>query len=364
MSTLESINLGIVGIRRGAFAFAPVEGMRLHAVCDTHAEKLDAVTATHPRVERWTDFDEMLQSSSLDAVLIATPMPLHASQSIAALWRGLHVLSEVPAAVSIDECRQLVQACHQSRGLYMMAENVNYFRSVRVITEMVRRGVFGETYFAEGEYLHPLHELFTATPWRRQWQVGINGITYGTHSLGPLLAWMPGDRVTSVTCAGSGHRHVDASGKPFEMEASCVMLAKTARGSLIKIRQDFISSRPGAHKFALQGTDGAFETDNIEASSRIWLRSRSHGLQWMPLADLEDEYLPDAWKRHSIRAADTGHGGSDYMQLVDFAEAIQHGRPSPIGIHEAMDMTVPGLCSQISIAQGMRWVDVPDSRNW
>ena len=44
--------------------------------------------------------------------------------------------------------------------------------------------------------------------------------------------------------------------------------------------------------------------------------------------------------------------------------AILEDREAPIGIDRAMDMTLPGLVSQQSIAQGATWVAVPDSRNW
>ena len=40
------------------------------------------------------------------------------------------------------------------------------------------------------------------------------------------------------------------------------------------------------------------------------------------------------------------------------------GSEPPIGVHEAMDMTLPGLMSQQSIREGGRWLDVPDSREW
>jgi len=50
--------------------------------------------------------------------------------------------------------------------------------------------------------------------------------------------------------------------------------------------------------------------------------------------------------------------------LLDFLNAITGRAPCPIGIHEAMDMTLPGLVSQQSIAEGGRWLPVPDSREW
>lgn len=128
----------------------------------------------------------------------------------------------------------------------MMAENCTYMKPNVLVRELVKRGLFGEVYYAEGEYIHDLKELNEKTKWRRRWQIGINGITYGTHSLGPILQWMDGDRVTRVSCVGSGHHYTDHRGDRYENEDTCVMLAKTERNALIKIRVDMLSSRPQA----------------------------------------------------------------------------------------------------------------------
>ena len=79
--------------------------------------------------------------------------------------------------------------------------------------------------------------------------------------------------------------------------------------------------------------------------------------------DLEDEYLPQRWKSLPEAALRAGHGGSDYTEVWDFC-AIVEGRSCSIGIHEAMDMTLPGLISQASVAAGGAWLEVPDSRTW
>ena len=50
--------------------------------------------------------------------------------------------------------------------------------------------------------------------------------------------------------------------------------------------------------------------------------------------------------------------------MLDFLNAIRSGAPPRLGIHEAMDMTIPGLISQRSIAADGRWLPVPDSRQW
>jgi predicted dehydrogenase len=370
MTRTAMINLGIVGAagRGGHFrASCQASGaLAIHAVCDRNEAVLEEARTRVGAREAWADYDEMLKRSEVQAVILGTPMPLHVPQAIAALERGIHVLSEVPAGVSIEECRRLVDAAKRSRAVYMMAENYTYMRSNGIVRELVKAGLFGETYFAEGEYLHELKELNETTPWRRTWQTGVDGITYGTHSLGPILQWMPGDRVVEVMCAGSGRHHRDPRGAQYENQASCVMLGRMAKGGLVKIRVDMLSDRPHAMtNYQLQGTDGCYESSRAWGDpDRIWLRSRSTSQGWTGLEDLAAEFLPERWRLHGDAAAKAGHGGGDFFEILDFADAIQGLRPAPIGIHEAMDMTLPGLVSQASIARNGAWLPVPDSRIW
>ncbi len=105
--------------------------------------------------------------------------------------------------------RWLVDACARSKAVYMMAENYLYNRTNALVKNMVDAGLFGEIYYAEGEYLHELsalHHMPDGSPtWRAYWQVGVNGCTYPTHSLGPCLEWV-GERVAE----GELRRHGSA----------------------------------------------------------------------------------------------------------------------------------------------------------
>jgi len=371
MGSLGDLNIAIVGAcGRGASfraACAAMGNVRIHAVCDTNAKDLPAAAERLGAAEQYTDYGEMLEKSELDAVILGTPMHFHIPQALDALKRGLHVLSEVPAGVGIEECQALVRACKESRALYMMAENYTYIRPNAIVRELVRQGLFGTPYYAEGEYLHELKRLNEVTVWRRKWQTGVNGITYGTHSLGPILQWMPGERVVSVCCAGSGHHYRDPRGDAYENEDACVMLGKLKSGGLVKIRVDMLSDRPHAMtNYELQGTDGCYESARAHGEmNRIWLRARCPDTKtWLDLNELADEFLPDYWKTATETAKKAGHGGGDYFEILDFVDAIAGTRPCPIGIHEAMDMTLPGLVSQLSIEQGGAWLEVPDSRDW
>lgn len=371
MSPLSQLNVGIVGAcgRGASFKLAcdSVGTVRIHAACDTNAGGLREAAARLGASEHYTDFNEMLEKSELDAVIIGTPMPLHVPQSIAALESNLHVLCEVPAGVSIDECRQLVTTCRASDGVYMMAENYTYTRSVVIVRAMVEAGLFGAAYYAEGEYIHELKQLNEITTWRRRWQTGIDGVTYGTHPLGPILQWMKGDRIESVCCAGSGHHYRDPRGDEYENQDSCVMLCRMRSGGLVKIRVDMLSDRPHMMTaLQLQGTNGCFESSRAAGEpDRVWLRDRApQADRWQKVEEFSDEFLPDYWKQGEEKAARAGHGGGDYFEVLDFIDAIEGRRPCPIGIDEAMDMTLPGLVSQSSITSEGAWLPVPDSREW
>ena len=367
----QELRIGIAGAcTRGRCFFAAnsFHNVVIPALCDTNEAEL-AKTSAELGARAFTDYERMLDEIKLDAVIIATPMHLHAEQTIAALERGVSVLCEVTAAVSLEECRAVVAAAKKSRGIYMMAENYTYLLKNMLIREMVRRGEFGAVYYAEGEYIHELKELIEITKWRRRWHVGVNGITYPTHSLGPILQWFgERDRVVSVSCAGSGHHYRDPRGKEYEMEDSCVMLGKMRSGGLVKLRLDILSPRPHSMtNYQLQGTDGAFESARGGPGERdkIWLRSRCKRQDdWRFLDEFKDEFTPAIWRENEAAALQAEHGGGDYLELLDFINAVRNHTPPPIGIHEAMDMTIPGIVSQQSIAEQSRWIDVPDSRDW
>ena len=371
MGTMEKLNIGVVGAAgrgasfRSAFDAHPVT--RLHAVCDVRAEMLDEAAEKLGAAEKYDDYETMLTQSEVDAVVIGTPMAFHAPQAIAALERDIHVLSEVTAGVSVAECAALVKAANASKAIYMMAENYTYMKPNVLVKALAAKGLFGDVYYAEGEYIHELKALNEVTTWRRKWQTGVDGITYGTHSLGPILQWMTGDRVVRVCCEGSGHHYKDPRGDEYENQDSCVMLCKTEQGGLIKIRVDMLSDRPHSMtNYSLQGTKGCYESARSKGErGKIWLADMCEDPnEWMDLSDLEEAHMPEIWRDPTDEAKKAGHGGGDYFEVLDFVNSVVEGKPCPIGIHEAMDMTLPGLMSQASVADDRAWKDVPDSRAW
>lgn len=358
----DKIKVGIVGAHRGSSYFQPfatITETEVASVCDINEETLKNVAERYNVAQKFTNYTEMLDA--VDLVVLATPENLHVPQSIEALEAGKHVISEVTAAVNLEECYDLVRAVRKSSAKYTMAENTCYSQSNVLIRSLVENGLFGDVYFGEGEYLHnikSLHHDASGNPtWRYYWQVGINRCNYATHSLGPVLQWF-GERVVSVCCLGTGV----ITDPEHAMEDTVMMLCKTKGDGLIKIRIDMLSNRPANSYFSLQGTKGCYESSRgFGAQGKIWLSEFEAGEQWKPLSEMESDFLPDRWKNPPEEAQNEGNLG-EYFKVRDFVDSILNDTQPPIDVYTAMDYTVPGLVSEQSIANGGEPVVVPDFR--
>ncbi|MDQ3700713.1 MAG: Gfo/Idh/MocA family oxidoreductase [Chloroflexota bacterium] len=383
---MTMLTVGLVAKRSGAFVtgILALPETRIVGVCDPDAGARAGLAerAGVGEAEQYADFDALLSRARPELVILGTPMQLHVPQAVQALEQGCHVLSEVTAAVDLDQCRTLVRAVRRAQrasgAQYMMAENYCYRKDVVLVRALARAGMFGDRYFGEGEYLHDvkyLHRFPDGSPtWRAEWQVGKRGCTYGTHSLGPALEFFgPEARVVTVSCVGSGV-HSDSA---LPHDDTTLMLCQLNTGGLIKVRLDMMSNRPHAMAYyALQGTTGCYEgARGFGDQPKIWLQESvvdsvvdlgdaqgTHSpREWRSLWEYE-AHLPDMWRNPSEEAVRAGHGGGDYFIVRDFVAAVRSGEAPPIDVFRALEYTVPGLISEQSIAQGGAPLPVPDFR--
>src|SRR5262245_28745661 len=142
------VRLAVVGGRRGGAFNRALEAVRerveLVAVCDLSEAMLARWREQHPGVATYSSYERLLDEPGVDAVLIATPWHIHAPQAIKALRAGKHVMSEVIAAFTLEECWQLIETVEQTGRTYMMSENYCYMRPNMMVLNMVGQGVFGD----------------------------------------------------------------------------------------------------------------------------------------------------------------------------------------------------------------------------
>ena len=364
---MTDISVGLLGSARGltlATLFDRVPWTRTVAVCDRIPARLDDGLKRCPDAKAFSDYEKML-ASSVDVVIVASSPPQHAEHVCMALEAGKAVLSEVPAAHTLEDAQRILDTVEKTGGFYMMGENCNYYGYIHEWKRLMDEGTLGQPVHAEGEYIHDIRgmtwigpdgELYTpeAAAGRDDvypsWRRGYHPIRYITHSLGPLL-WLIGTRCTSVSCLSTGPRTAPEIGSP-DMEAA---LFETETGVPVRQTTGFsVPNAPGGQWFSLYTTKGCAEWSRANWDKPKLFIDGQEGHDMSPAewtTELKDNPL-----------ADSDHGGIDGAMVWDFADALLNGKPSPIDVHMGMDYTLPGIYAAMSAERNGERLRIPDTR--
>jgi len=359
----QKLKVGIVGLQRGqnlVNALATHPNLEVAAVCDIDQKALaangDAFSLDDSR--RFTNFDD-LAASDVDVIAIATPIALHAAQTVTALDAGKHVLCEQTQAYTVAECQSIIDAEKRSGRTYMMAENYTYFHYFTEWKKHIENGELGHLFYAEAEYLHEITDLMVdPVSGERRWRYTRPPIYYCAHTLGPLLTLM-NDRVVKATGVHSGQtRFPEQEGEGFlDME---VALFQTEKGRVIKILRSQVAPRhPDLVWYSLHGTNGFIENGRTASYGNA-----SKGLFFSTKTMKEDpgaqEIVCDTADPNAPEGARVGaHGTSEFYLVRDFVDCLLTGRRAPIDAVRASEFTIPGIIAHESAKQGGAWLDVP-----
>ena len=149
----EPLKVGLIGtggISRQhlpGYQLAP-DDIRLTAVCDIR-EDAALKFADEAGVDAvFTSADEMLEQSDIDAVDICTIHDQHAPLAIAAARAGKHVLLEKPMAISLDECRAIIEATEEAGVTFMVAQQLRHVPSYVGLRRRINAGELGQIWSA------------------------------------------------------------------------------------------------------------------------------------------------------------------------------------------------------------------------
>src|SRR5262249_24499188 len=129
--------------------FTSCPGSEVKLLCDQQSTTLGRVKAAAPWATLTTDFTEVLSNPAIDAIVIATPVAMHAPLAGAALRAGKHVLVEKPLAMSEREGEELVRLADRNDLILMVDHTFIYSEPVRKIKELVDAGELGDLYYLD-----------------------------------------------------------------------------------------------------------------------------------------------------------------------------------------------------------------------
>ena len=166
---VPTVKVGFVGVGGMGSAhvqnYLNIEGVEIKAICDirpAHVERAQkwVVEAGQPKPAGYSngprDFERMCETEELDLVMTATPWEWHVPVCLAAMKNGKHAATEVPAAMTLEDCWALVEAAEKYKKHCQMMENCCYDRIELMTLNLVRKGLLGEVLHAEAGYLHDL----------------------------------------------------------------------------------------------------------------------------------------------------------------------------------------------------------------
>ena len=367
--TQKRIRIGIVGGGFGAsFYWHEHPNCTVQAVSDLIPERRDRLMEVYQCGMAYETLEEMLFDPEVDAVAVFTGAPDHVRHSVACLNAGKHVFCAVPACMNLEEA-DLLAATVKATGLtFMMAETSWYHQSVISARNWFREGKFGSLFYTEAEYHHPgLDELYHDVQGNRTWRYGFPPMHYPTHCTGYLVG-VTSECLTHVSCIGWGDGAPvlkdNAYGNPYWNETAFfttdrgnafrvavywnAAVGGTERGHWYGDRMSYFDPLPNGLGPVIRRAANQTELDDGGFVRALAVKELYEQTKWW-----RTEMLPEPL-RH-----DSGHDGSHTFLTHEFIDALVHERAPAIGIHEALNLTVPGIVAHQSALRGGERLAIP-----
>jgi hypothetical protein len=389
---LDVVRIGFIGTgSRGIGAVArisKIEGVEIKAICDKRPEAVKATqkilqgTGHEPEVYTGSEeiWKKVCERDDIDLIYTATPWSLHTPIAVYSMKHGKHAAVEVPAALTIDECWQLVETSENTRKHCMMLENCCYDFFELLILNMVRQGFFGEIVHCDCSYIHDLNDdiLWSKNRFVNMWHLRQNasrhGNLYPTHGLGPVcqvmninrgdkmdymvslsgIDFMMGEKAKQL--AATDDYYKEFVGKPYNGNMNTSII-RTHKGRSITVQYDVTSPRPYTRIQMVSGTKAVslkYPEPGRIATGHAWLSQEEY-------KTLEEKFNPPIVKKIGEMAKEVGgHGGMDFIMDWRLIDCLRNGLPLDQDVYDAALWSSAGPLSEWSVAHRSNSVDIPD----
>ncbi len=325
----------------------------------------------------YTSYEAMMKEAKMDAMMIGMDPDKQVDYAVDAMYKGIHVMTEVPCAFTIKQCWDLVNAVKKTGCKYQLGEQTRYWNFIKEWRKMAAAGEFGKIIYAEGEYLHyekywdllrdkktnyeicpknldELNDPNCEKSWR-YYTCLYNPILYMPHELSPLLS-VTGGRIERVSCfANKPGRYTDTQ---FEAVPLQTALMYNSNDTIFSLRAGFSvpygpKLETGAHWYQIKGTKATVETcrSTLDTMKLYHADGEWETKDW----GCVDQTEPDEIKNAS-------HGGADFYPIMYFIDAIVNDKTPPMDVYKAVETAAPAILANESSKYGGMMMEVPDFR--
>jgi predicted dehydrogenase len=365
------VRFGVVGLgtwgREILDALGRTESAQVTCICDVYEPFLKRAAAGAPKAETTTDWRRLLESPTVDAIVVATATPDHREIALAALQARKHVYCEAPIAASIEDARAIATTAKSATGVVFQAglqgrSNLLY----RHVLQFVKSGVLGDVALVNAQWSKKdSWRRVAATPERERalnWRLdkaspGLMG-EIGIHQL-DLVSQYLGVRPSAIV--GSGGITAWRDGRETPDTAVCLIEFGKSRAT---VRATLASSFGGAYTI-FQGSNSSL----LLKESRGWLIKEADSplLGWEVYARKESVHDETgiAMVADATKLLQAGkEPGTDLplepekpalvVAFESFINSIRTGAPSACGPTEAYSATVAALKANAAVVTNSR----------
>src|SRR5262249_10783795 len=266
------------------------------------------------------DLDAMLAQPGLDVVCVCTPSGAHMEPAVRAAAAGKHVVVEKPLEITLPRCDAIIQAC-ESAGVRLCTIFPSRFTPANLrLKEAIALGRFGRLTLGDTHVKWwRTQDYHDSGGWRGTWQLDGGGrlMNQAIHNV-DLLYWLMGD-VVSITAMAATLAHAR-----IEVEDTAVAALRFKNGALGVI-EAATSAYPGLLKrIEIHGDRGSARVEQDDIT--LW--------DFQEKVPSDNEVFAAMAGQSGFKAGASDPRGITHVghrdQLIDFIEAIDHGRSAAV----------------------------------
>ncbi|MCF0194379.1 MAG: Gfo/Idh/MocA family oxidoreductase [Bacteroidaceae bacterium] len=347
-------------------------------------------------------YKQLCEREDIDLVYIAVDWDHHVPVALYAMEHGKHAAVEVPTAMNLKDCWDLVNMSEKTRKHCIQLENCCYDFFEMNTLNMAQQGLFGEIVHVEGAYIHCLDDFWPyywkgpkdtngkdkdPLGWRMRYNRDYRGDVYATHGLGPacqLLNIHRGDRLKTLIAMDTDPFHgpeyikskTGEDVKDYQCGDHTTTLMKTEKGKVIEIQHNVMNPQPYSRLYQLTGMKGfankypevagaqyALGGDALASGDGVPNHENLNAHGWLTAEQqkaLENRYMHPLIKEVGEKAKTVGgHGGMDFIMDYRLVYCLQHGLPLDMDVYDLAEWCCVAELGYISMKENAA-VEVPD----
>ena len=394
---MKKIRVCVVGCGEFARCFVPL--FKAHPavekvfVCDLEKQKALSYREKFD-VDIIDSFEDAIERSDVNAIAVFTQRHTHADLVVRSLMAGKDVYSAVPMAITVEDCKRIIDATALSGKIYMMGETCVYYPSSMYCKKLNSEGKIGNFVYGEAQYFHDISHF--PKPFRENKPTSaVPPFFYPTHSTAMILN-ATDSYALKVTAFGYKDKEEDtpfAVGQnpwdnEFSNEFALMSLANGGVARICECRRIGYKA-PSSYVQGFYGTKGSYQMSNAQ---HIFSAITEKGVELTDVSDIVNpqmmtdnrdsegfkndvanhkyqgvDYAPVQMERYNELPDEfknipktNGHMASHQLLIDDFCKAVVSQKQPYVNAWRAARYTIPGLVAHESAKQGGVPLDIPD----